>query len=222
MHRADGKEVTLKLHRVLHVPEMSVNLLSVKDVTDRGFRLMFTENSCQIQTESGKIVAEGVKRGNLYLLDGKSERTGSIDEAHVAHVPDRELWHFRLGHIGDTGLDKLCGGSISTGVVIKDDCERAFCEGCAKGKQTRSTPKPLGEIRATRRLERIHSDVCGPVNVPSLTGKRYVITFTDDLTRRSDVMFMTKKSQALDCFKEYQVLVEGPTGEQIGILHTDR
>ena len=81
VHHADGKEVTLKLHRVLHVPEMSVNLLSVKDVTDRGFRLMFTENSCQIQTESGKIVAEGVKRG-------KSERIGSIDEAHVAHVPD--------------------------------------------------------------------------------------------------------------------------------------
>ena len=88
--------MTLKLHRVLHVPEMSVNLLSVKDVTDRGFRLMFTENSCQIQTESGKIVAEGVKRGSLYLLDGKSEHTGSIDEVHVAHVPDRELWHFRL------------------------------------------------------------------------------------------------------------------------------
>ena len=35
-------------------------------------------------------------------------------------------------------------------------------------------------------------------------------------------MFMTQKSQALDCFKEYQVLVEGPTGEQIGILHMDR
>ena len=96
---------------------------------------------------------------------------------------------FSIGHIGDTGLDKLCGGSISTGVVIKDDCERAFCEGCAKGKQTRSTPKPLGEIRVSRRLECIHSDVCGPVNVPSLTGKRYVITFTDDLTRRSDIMF---------------------------------
>ena len=38
MHHVDGKEVTLKLHRMLHVPEMSVNLLSVKDVTDRGFR----------------------------------------------------------------------------------------------------------------------------------------------------------------------------------------
>ena len=120
VHRSDGREVTLKLHRVLHVPEMYVNLLSVKDVTDRGFCLMFTENSCQILTEHGTIVAEGVKRGNLYLLDGKSERAGSVGEARV--VPDRELWYYRLGHIGDTGLNKLCGGSISTGVVIKDDC----------------------------------------------------------------------------------------------------
>ena len=35
-------------------------------------------------------------------------------------------------------------------------------------------------------------------------------------------MFMTQTSQALECFKEYQALVEGLTGEQIGILHTDR
>ena len=72
--RTDGKEVTLKLHRTLHVPEMSVNLLSVKDVTDRGFRLMFNDNSCQIQTDQRKTIAVGVKKGNLYLLDWKSER----------------------------------------------------------------------------------------------------------------------------------------------------
>ena len=35
-------------------------------------------------------------------------------------------------------------------------------------------------------------------------------------------MFMTQKSQALECFKEYQALVEGLTCEQIRILHTDR
>ena len=44
-------------------------------------------------------------------------------EAHVANVPYCELWHYRLK------LNKLCGGSISTGVVIKNDCERAICEG---------------------------------------------------------------------------------------------
>ena len=92
-------------------------------------------------------------------------------------------------------------------MVIKDDSERTFSEGCAKGERTRSTPMPLGEIRAARRLECIHSDVCGPVNVASLTGKRYVITFTDDKTSRSDAMFMTQKSQALECFKEHQALV---------------
>ena len=64
--------------------------------------------------------------------------------------------------------------------------------------------------------------MCGPVNVASLTGKKYMITFTNDKTRRSDVMYMTQKSQALECFKEYQAMVEGPIGEQIRILYTDR
>ena len=207
--RADGKEVTLKLHRALHVPELSVNLLSVKDVTDRGFRSIFNDNSCQIQTDQGKTIAVGVKKGNLYLLDGKSERTGSVAEVHVANVPDCKLWHHRLSHIGDTGLNKLCSGNIATGVVIKDDHERTFCEGFAKGKQMRSTPKPLGEIRATRRLKRIHSDVCGPVNGASLTGKKYMITFTNDKTCQSDVMFLTQNPKLWIASKSIKLWLRG-------------
>ena len=30
-----------------------------------------------------------------------------------------------------------------------------------QGKATKHKPKPLGEIRSTRRLEKVHSDVCG-------------------------------------------------------------
>ena len=92
---------------------------------------------------------------------------------------------------------------------LKENDVRSFCEGCARGKQTRSTPKPLGEIRADRKLQIIHSDVMGPVTPSSLTGKAFVITFTDDHTRMSAVTFMAHKSEALEKFKEYQATVEG-------------
>ena len=60
---------------------------------------------------------------------------------------------------------------------------RSFCEGCVQGKATRYKPKPLGEIRSNRRLEKVHSDVCGPMQTASNSGKKYMVTFVDDYSR---------------------------------------
>ena len=37
--------------------------------------------------------------------------------------------------------------------------------------------------RATELLKSVHSDVCGPMNVDSLVGSRYMVTFIDDYSR---------------------------------------
>ena len=216
------KPIQLTMNNVLHVPEMSCNLMSVRQITDHGFSVTFKDQVCKVSNNQGRLIAKGIKQGNLYILEGKTDRSDVLGEAHVAMITTRELWHNRLAHIGDAALDKLSRGDIATGIVMKEKDERSFCEGCARGKQTRSTPKPLGEIRADRKLQIIHSDVMGPVTPGSLTGKAFVITFTDDHTRMSAVAFMKHKSEALEKFREYQAIVEGESGLRIGVLRTDR
>ena len=108
------------------------------------------------------------------------------------------------------------------GVPVKGDQERSFCKGCAKGKASHVRLQALNEIQATRRCGIVHSDVLGPVSIESLMGKRFMILFTDDMMWCSQVYFMKSKSEAVDKFKEYQVSVEGTSGELIGVLHTDR
>ena len=49
-----------------------------------------------------------------------------------------------------------------------------------------------------------------------------MISFTDDMTRCSQVYFMNSKSEALDKLKKYQASVEGTSGELIRVLHTER
>ena len=61
----------------------------------------------------------------------------------------------------------------------------------------------MGEIRSTRKLERIHSDVCGPMPTESFGEKKYFVTFIDDFSRCCKVYFMRHKSEVLDKFKEY-------------------
>ena len=216
------KPITLTMNRVLHVPEMSCNLMSVRQIAENGFSINFKDQQCRISNKRGRLVAKGAKQGNLYILDGGSACPETVGQAHVVTLSTRELWHNRLAHIGDAALDKLSKGKLATGIDLKESDTRSFCEGCARGKQTRSTPKPLGEIRAERKLQIIHSDVMGPVMPRSLTGKAFMITFTDDKTRISTVAFMSHKSEALEKFREYQAVVEGEFGMKIGVLRTDR
>ena len=115
------------------------------------------------------MIASGHKRGNLYVLDGTADC--QPDEALVAAHPSSDLWHQRLAHVNDKILDKLVSCDVS-GVDLKKVEPRSFCEGCVQGKATRHKPKPLGEIRSTRRLEKVHSDVCGRMQMASNSGKK--------------------------------------------------
>jgi hypothetical protein len=47
--------------------------------------------------------------------------------------------------------------------------------------------------RASGLLELVHSDVCGPMQVPSMGGSRDFVTFTDDHSKWSEVFFHEDK-----------------------------
>ena len=69
-------------------------------------------------------------------------------------------------------------------------------------------------------LELVHSDICGPINPSSNGGKRYIITFIDDFSRKTWVYFLQAKSDAFEAFNI--IMVEKEAGSQIKVLRTDR
>jgi transposase InsO family protein len=72
-------------------------------------------------------------------------------------------------------------------------------------------------------LDLIHSDLCGPMSIDTLSGYSYFITFIDDYSRKTWIYFLkTKESdEVLDRFKEFKALVENWTGRRIRVLHLD-
>ena len=67
----------------------------------------------------------------------------------------------------------------------------------------------------------IHSDVFGPILVPSLGGAIYYVSFIDDFSRNTSLYFLKKKSEVFSKFKEYKALVENQTGKKIKVLRSD-
>ena len=95
------------------------------------------------------------------------------------------------------------------------------CEPCLMGKMTK-TPFSGTMERATDLLEIIHTDVCGPMSVEDHDRYRYILTFTDDLSRYEYVCLIKHKSETFEKFKEFQSEVENHRNKKIKFLQSDR
>ena len=69
----------------------------------------------------------------------------------------------------------------------------------------------------------IHTDLCGPMSVPSLNGCQFYVIFIDDYSRRTWIYFLKHKdsSEVLSKFKEFKALVENQSGQKIKTLRSD-
>src|SRR6202042_2138950 len=96
-------------------------------------------------------------------------------------------WHQRLGHIGEKGLRTLHGHGMVEG--MSNRClEFDFYENCVYGKQNRVS-FPSGGKRTKHILELVHSDVFGPVKVPSLGKSMYYVSFIHEFSRNTWIYF---------------------------------
>jgi Integrase core domain len=75
--------------------------------------------------------------------------------------------------------------------------------------------------RAKNRLQLVHSDLMGPIEVISHGGKRFIMTFMDDHTRFKWVFFLRKKSNAFEAFKVWIQEVENKSGLKVKTFRTD-
>ena len=67
----------------------------------------------------------------------------------------------------------------------------------------------------------VYSDICGPMEVESMGGNKYFITFIDDVSRKVWVYLLKTKDQAFQTFKLFHTMVECETGRKLKCLRTD-
>lgn len=206
----------VKIEKVLVVPEICAKLLSVSSMVRKGMRLVFDSRGCSIENEkTGKQMATASEVDGLYRLNASSSNAPNAFFAHGESAV-ATLWHRRLAHIGVDALNRMKGEKAmeDIGKLVPS------CEICVLGKHARN-PFVESTSKSKAVLELIHSDVCGPMRVPSLQGSRYFVTFIDDFSRRVVVVAMEKKSMVLDIFKEFQLKMENQMGKKLKVLRSD-
>ena len=221
----------IKLKNVLFVPELSYNLFSVASAVKSGKYVNFYQDECQVIDEDLKVLFTGNKKGNLFYLNLTSQ-TESIpeieDKTEEVNIVNEEMkskedvWHQRYGHLGVDNLKKLAVENLVEGFNFNvSTCGIRFCEDCVHGKIHRHKFPNKGGSRAAEKLDLVHSDVCGKIEVKSMSHKEYFLSFVDDKTRYSWTYTIKKKSEVYDTFMEWKAMVERECGRKLKKLRSD-
>ncbi|GJR15309.1 retrovirus-related pol polyprotein from transposon TNT 1-94 [Tanacetum coccineum] len=119
------------------------------------------------------------------------------------------LWHRRLSHLNFGTLNKLAKDGLARGIPKLKFQKDHLCSACALGKSKKSSLQPKDEDTNQEKLYLLHMDLCGPMRVESINGKKYILVNVDDYSQFTWVKFPRSKDEAPDaiikCIKNIQV-----------------
>ncbi|GJS12778.1 ribonuclease H-like domain-containing protein [Tanacetum coccineum] len=125
----------------------------------------------------------------------------------MARATSTKLWlcHQRLSHLNFDTINDLAKNDLVTGLPKFKYHKEHLCPSCEQGKSKRAshTPKPVPKSK--QRLHLFHMDLCGPMRIASINGKRYVLVIVDDYS-----LFRLKKTaQKKLVVKDRSTLMDG-------------
>nr|GEV37654.1 hypothetical protein [Tanacetum cinerariifolium] len=83
-----------------------------------------------------------------------------------------------------------------------------LCSACTMGKSKKKSYKHKSEDTNQEKLYLLHMDLCGPMHVESLNGKKYILVIVDDHSRFTWVKYLGSKDEALDFIIKFLKMVQ--------------
>jgi hypothetical protein len=208
---------------VLHVPKLSVNLLSMYQMTNSGIgkKFVFTPNVVDIydmQTNSMVAIGGVNHQSRLYTFSEFIEPDSALLLTHADE--SSRIWHERFGHLNFIYMQHL-SKHILVDVLPNIHFSKGVCEGCVLGKHPQEKFVKGKSQRASAPLDLIHSDLMGPFLHPSINKERFVLIFFYDFSHFTWIYFLRQKSEVFQHLKYFKALVEKQFGKNIKVLRTD-
>ena len=185
-----GRLVNLFLRNTFYHPMAGCNIISTSQLRRSGASLAFCSKGITIDYGGTNITAE--EKYGLYLLRLWKEEIVPSPHAFPAYSitePWLDLWHKRLGHLGEQNLKRLA--RMSTGMrPLSNGCTCIYCVNA----KLREVPHNHSFKRGEYPLEFIHIDLSGRMP-KGRNGEEYWVTIVDDFTAVTDVTSVCKKSE---------------------------
>nr|GEV11985.1 hypothetical protein [Tanacetum cinerariifolium] len=97
-----------------------------------------------------------------------------------------------------------------------------LCSSCELGKAKRKSFHTKTTPSSKRRLQLLHMDLCGPMRVASIYGKRYVLVIVEDYSRYTWTHFLRFKYKTPKVLIDFLRLVQRGLHAQVRVVRTDK
>ncbi|GJS16629.1 retrovirus-related pol polyprotein from transposon TNT 1-94 [Tanacetum coccineum] len=123
---------------------------------------------------------------------------GNITICHVYYVEGDDL--LTGGH--DLNLYTISISDMAASSPFKYGKDH-LCSACERGKSKKASHPPKVIPSDYSKLELLHMDLCGPMRVASVNGKKYILVIVDDFSRFTWVYFLRSKDETPEIIKKF-------------------
>ncbi|GKE04800.1 retrovirus-related pol polyprotein from transposon TNT 1-94, partial [Tanacetum coccineum] len=162
------------ISRVYYVEGLGHNLFFVGQFCDSYLEVAFRKHTCFVCNLEGVDLLSRSRGTNLYSLSiGDMMASSPICLLSKATKTKSWLWHRRLSHLNFGALNHLARNGIVRGLPKLKFEKDHLCSTCAMGKRKKQSHKPKSRDTNQEKLHLLHMDLCGPMRVSSVNGKKY-------------------------------------------------
>ncbi|GJV31174.1 retrovirus-related pol polyprotein from transposon TNT 1-94 [Tanacetum coccineum] len=213
----------IMINRVYYVKGLNHNLFSVGQLCDAGFGGCIQKSTCFIRDLQGNDLLTSNRGIDLYIIS-LQETTSSTPICLMAKASPTQvwLWHRRLSHLNFDSINLLSKKDVVIGLPKLKYVKDQLCSSCEVSKAKRSSFKSKTVPSSKGRLNLLHMDLCGPMRVASINGKRYILVIVDDYSRYTWTLFLRSKDETPEVLKDFLTMIQRNLQALVISVRTDR
>ena len=216
-----GKSSNISIENVLYVEGLKHNLLSISQLCDKGYKIVFDSSHCIIEDKnSSQVKLMGNRVDNIYMISLDDTSSHNL-KCLLSKEDDVWLWHRRLAHIHMDHLNKLISKDLVIGLPKLKFKKDRLCDACQKGKQVKVSFKSKNIVSTNRPLQLLHMDLFGPSRTMSFGGNYYALVIVDDYSRFTWTLFIPHKNHSFTVFKRLAKVIQNEKNLKIASIRSD-
>nr|GEY59854.1 integrase, catalytic region, zinc finger, CCHC-type, peptidase aspartic, catalytic [Tanacetum cinerariifolium] len=188
---------SITIKNVYYVEGLGHNLFSIGQFCDKGLEVSFSKVYMLCSKQRGVDLLTGDRSSNLYTI-ALNEVASNSSTCLLAKASSSQswLWHQRLSHLNITTINNLVKNNFAQGLPKMKFEKDHLCSACEQGKIHQKHHKSKTDFASNKPLYLLHMDLCRPMHIQSVNGKRYVLVVVDDYSRYTWVFFLHSKDEA--------------------------
>nr|GEU85621.1 retrovirus-related Pol polyprotein from transposon TNT 1-94 [Tanacetum cinerariifolium] len=131
------------------------------------------------------------------------------------------LWHRLLNYLNFSTINDLARKDLVRGLPRLKFEKDHICSACQLGKTQKYSHKPKAKNTNLEVLNTLHMDLCGPIRVKTINGKKYILVIIDDYSRSTWVKFLRSKDETLKFVIKFLKQIQVDLNKTVSYIRTD-